>query len=336
MLKALTQKLLAGESLESSEMREAMNTVMQGQCPQEGTIAFLTALRDKGETVEEIAAAATVLREHMVHCTGLPDKLVDTCGTGGDKKRTFNISTAAALVAAGAGVPVAKHGNRSVSSKSGSADVLEALGVNIELPPEQVAACIREVGIGFFFAPRYHPAMKEVAAARKAIGTRTIFNLLGPLSNPASAKHQLIGVFSRGWCQPLAHVLARLSSSRVMVVHGEDGMDEITLTGKTTIATLQGGQVTEFQFDPRDYDFRYCTSDALVGGYAEDNALQIRGLVNGYESPFRQVVLLNAAAALLVGERVMDWEEGIRVAAKSIDQGRAHEVLTRWVELSQS
>ncbi len=335
MLAAINQKLKNRQPLTMEEMGKAMKQIMSGQIPEEEIVIFLKALRDKGETVDEISAAAKVMRQHAVTCSSLQG-VVDTCGTGGDQKGTFNISTAAAFVIAGAGVPVAKHGNRSISSKAGSADILEALGVQIDLPPERVQHCIEKIGIGFFFAPRYHPAMKIVAAARKQIGTRTIFNLLGPLTNPAGARRQLIGVFAQEWCEPLAQVLSRLGSEHVMIVHGEDGMDEITLTGRTFVAELKEGQVTSRWIDPQAFDIQHCAPEDLQGGDAEANAMLLRGLLNGYESPLHQAVLLNAAAALVVAERATDISEGLEIAERSVSQGKAAEKLRELVSETNS
>lgn len=335
MLDAHIKQIQDGTSLTASQMTEAMEAIMTDRVAHDELVTFLTALRNKGETVEEIVAAVRVMRHHATQCEGMPEGLVDTCGTGGDRKGTFNISTAAAFVIAGADVPVAKHGNRSVSSRAGSADVLEALGVAIDLPPEKVRTCIHEAGIGFFFARRYHPAMKHVAAARKEIGTRTIFNLLGPLANPAGAHRQLIGVFAESWCEPLARVLGELGSEHVMVVHGQDGMDEVTLANKTTVAELKDGSITTYEIDPRDYDMALCAPEDLEGGDVEHNAHLMRGLLEGYESPLRDVVMLNAAAALIVAGRAMSLEDGLEIAEKSLNQGHAMERLKKLIEVSQ-
>ncbi len=317
-------------------MESVMEEIMTGEVAQGDLAAFLIALRDKGESIEEISAAARVMRRHAIQCRGIPEGVVDTCGTGGDNKGTFNISTAAAFVVAGAGVPVAKHGNRSVSSKSGSADVLEALGVTIELGPEQVEKCLQEVGIAFFFARRFHPAMKHVAAARQEVGTRTIFNLLGPLTNPAGAKRQLIGVFDEKWCQPLAQVLANLGSEHVMVVHGMDGLDEVSLTTKTIFAEYKEGLVEVGEIDPESLGLTLCKPEDLLGGDAAHNAHLLRGLLEGYESPLRDAVLLNAAAALVVAGRAADIHDGISIASKSLAQGKALSKLRELIEVSRS
>jgi anthranilate phosphoribosyltransferase len=335
MLEALNKKLSDGQSLSVEEMSSSMESIMAGQVPEEDLIEFLQNLRDKGENIEEITAAAKVMRRHALTCLEVPEDLVDTCGTGGDNKGTFNISTAAAFVAAGAGVPIAKHGNRSVSSRSGSADVLEALGVVIDLPPERVVDCIREAGIGFFFARRFHPAMKHVAAARQKIGTRTIFNLLGPLTNPAGATRQIVGVFAQTWCEPLATVLGQLGSKHVMVVHGDDGMDEVTLTGNTHYAECKEGVVTTGQINPEELGLTLCSESDLKGEDAEWNAHLLRGILEGFESPLRQAVLLNAAAALYVAGHAANIHDGLGMAAKSVDQGKALEALKKLIEVSR-
>ncbi len=336
MLQLVISSLQDGKSLDHESMTDAMKQVMGGELEHGEIVSFLTALRDKGESVAEIVAAAKVMRAHSLKCSGVPEGVVDTCGTGGDAKGTFNISTAAAFVVAGAGVPVAKHGNRSVSSKTGSADILEALDVEIDLPPERVVDCINEAGIGFFFARRFHPAMKHVAAARQEIGTRTIFNLLGPLTNPAGAKYQVVGVYDRKWCEPLAEVLGELGAERVMVVHGSDGMDEITLTGKTDYAEYKDGAVQGDVIEPTELGLELCQESDLLGDDSEHNAQFLRGLLEGFESPLRDVVLLNAAAALLVCGRAADLHDGLAIAAKSIDQGNALTALKKLIEVSQS
>lgn len=334
MIKECLQKVNAGQDLTAEEMLFVMEAIMQGTMAHEDMIAFLQGMRDKGETVTEIAAAAQVMRRHVVICPNVPPDVIDTCGTGGDNKGTFNISTAAAFVVAGAGVPVAKHGNRSVSSRSGSADVLEALGVAIDLPPKKVSRCIREVGFGFFFAPRYHPAMRHVAAARREVGTRTIFNLLGPLGNPANAKHQLLGVYAKKWCRSMAQVLVELGSDRVMVVHADDGMDEISLTTRSYAVFYKDGETEEMVIDPREYGLKLCQDGDLQGSDAEGNAHLMRGILEGFESPLRDVVLLNAAAALLTADRAISMEDGLEIAMKSIDQGHALHCLKALVEVS--
>lgn len=334
MIQESIRKLKAGHDLSASEMKAAMETIMEGEVAHEDLVRFLEALRDKSETVVEITAAAEVMRAHVTPCPDIPRHVIDTCGTGGDNKGSFNISTAAALVVAGAGVPVAKHGNRSVSSRCGSADVLERLGVVVDLGPEQVSSCLQETGFGFFFAPRFHPAMKHVAAARKEIGTRTLFNLLGPLSNPAGARRQLLGVYSAKWCVPMAQVLANLGSERAMIVHGDDGMDEITLTTTTNAVSYRDGAFETIVIDPRELGMELCDVEALQGTDAEGNAHLLRAVLEGFESPLRDVVLLNAAAALMTADRASSIEDGLEIAMKSIDQGHALQVLKKVVEIS--
>jgi len=333
-MKDAIKKLQSRQELGAEAMNAVMELIMSGAAEHGDIVSFLVALRDKGETVGEIAAAAEVMRSHATPFPHDMSGLVDTCGTGGDQKGTFNISTAAAFVVAGADVPVAKHGNRSQSSRCGSADVLEALGVAIDLGPERVEHCLRDAGIGFFFAPRYHPATKNVAMARKEIGTRTIFNLLGPLTNPAGARRQLIGVYSADWCEPLAQVLARLGSEHVMVVHGYDGMDEITLTAKTKVAELKDGHVDCYDIAPEDLDLKRCQPEELLGEGIEGNAHQMRAILEGFVSPLRDAVLLNAAAALVVAGRAANFIDGIEVAERSLDQGHAYERLKKLIEVS--
>jgi anthranilate phosphoribosyltransferase len=263
-----------------------------------------------------------------------PDDAVDVVGTGGDASGSFNISTCAAFIVAGAGVPVAKHGNRALSSKSGSADVLGALGIKIDLTPEQIGHCVREAGIGFMFAPAHHPAMKNVGPTRVELGTRTIFNLLGPLSNPASVKRQMVGTFSKQWTEPMAQVLNNLGSERVWVVHGSDGLDEITTSGPTSVAALENGEVRSFEIKPEDVGLKRVTPDALRGGDAETNATTLLGVLKGQPSAYRDVSAFNAAAALVIAGRAKDLSEGMTLAVKSIDSGEAEGRLDRLIAVS--
>ncbi len=315
-------------------MIAAMKEIMSGKVSEEEIVSFLTLLRDKGETLPEILGAARVMREFAVRVTVNQENLVDTCGTGGDGLGTANISTAAAFVVAGAGVRVAKHGNRAVSSQAGSADVLEKLGVKIELEPVQVRKCLAEAGIGFFFAPRFHPAMKNVAAARKKIGTRTIFNLLGPLTNPANPLSQVIGVYDPKKIPLMAAVLKELGSRHVLIVRGEDGLDEITLTAKTRVMELKGGAIREWEIDPRSLGLDLCRPEDLRGRDADYNAMILKGLLEGYESPLRSVVLLNAAAAFYVAGRAKDLGEGLTIGEHSLDQGRSYQALKDLIRIS--
>jgi anthranilate phosphoribosyltransferase len=265
-----------------------------------------------------------------------PPDAIDVVGTGGDASGSFNISTCAAFIVAGCGVPVAKHGNRALSSKSGAADVLQALGVKIDLNPEQVGACIREAGIGFMFAPAHHPAMKNVGPTRVELGTRTIFNLLGPLSNPASVKRQMIGAFSKHWIEPMAQVLKNLGSECVWVVHGSDGLDEITTSGPTSVAALENGKIRTFEITPEDAGVKRVKPDALRGGTAEDNAKSMLDVLKGKTGAFRDVSLINAAAALIVAGKAKDLKDGAALAAKSIDNGEAAGRLGRLIKVSNA
>lgn len=334
MIQDVFDKLRHGRSLSESEMVDAMKSVMTGGEKEDDIVTFLTLLRDKGEIMAELKGAVRVLRECMVSVSVNPENMVDVCGTGGDARGTFNISTAAGFIVAGAGIRVAKHGNRAVSSQAGSADVLEKLGVRIEIEPVQVRKCLVEAGFGFFFAPRFHPAMKKVSEARKRVGTRTLFNLLGPMVNPANPLTQVIGVYDRKKMPLMAQVLRDLGSTRVLFVHGEDGLDEITLTGKTYFVALAGGKIAEGEIDPEALGLELCTLDDLKGRDASYNALMMKGLLEGFESPLRTASMLNAAAALMVSGRAGSLEEGLTIAEHSLDQGRAYEVLKDVVRIS--
>jgi anthranilate phosphoribosyltransferase len=294
---------------------------------------LLMALRVRGETVEEITGAVSAMRGKMLRVTA-PVEAVDIVGTGGDGSGSVNVSTCAAFIVAGSGVPVAKHGNRALSSRSGAADVLASLGVKIDLKPEDVGRCVREAGIGFMFAPAHHPAMKNVGPTRVELATRTIFNLLGPLSNPAGVKRQMVGVFSRQWVQPLAQVLRNLGSESVWVVHGSDGLDEITLTAPTFVAALENGEIRTFEVTPEEAGLERCTSDGLKGGDADANAVALQSVLDGMPSPYRDVALLNAAAALVVAGRAKTLKEGVEIGRKSLDSGAAATRLTHLVAVS--
>jgi anthranilate phosphoribosyltransferase len=291
------------------------------------------AMRLRGETIEELAGAARAMRARALPVRA-PEGAIDTCGTGGDAKGTHNISTTVAFVVAGAGVPVAKHGNRSISSRSGSADVLTALGVNIECGPETIARCMEECGLGFMFAPAHHPAMRHVAHVRKELGTRTIFNLLGPLANPASTKYQVVGVFAEEWVEPVANVLGLLGVERAWVVHGADGLDELTTTGISHVAALDAGKVMTFKVSPKNAGLPEAKPEDLTGGDAAENAAHLRAVLQGNQGPLRNIVLLNAAAALLVAGKAKSLREGVALAAGSIDSGKAKAVLDALVKLS--
>ena len=285
--------------------------------------------------MDEITGAARALRARAVTVRA-PEGAIDTCGTGGDAKGTHNISTCAAFVVAGAGIPVAKHGNRSISSRSGSADVLAALGVDIDCGPEAIAHCIEASGIGFMFAPSHHASMRHVAKVRGELGTRTIFNLLGPLANPAGTKYQVVGVFGEEWVEPMAQVLGRLGAKRAWVVHGSDGLDELTTTGISHVAALDGGKISTFKISPKNAGLPDAKPEDLSGGDATENAAHIRAVLGGQQGAFRNVVLLNAAAALLVAGKAKTLREGVALAAQSIDSGKARAVLEALVKLSHA
>lgn len=329
------------------EAAAAMEAIMSGAATNAQIAAFLTALRMKGETVEELIGFAQVMRQKAVrvrtHGHGMAaltgtdrEMLIDTAGTGGDASGSFNVSTATAFVVAGAGLRVAKHGNRSVSSLCGSADVVETLGINLELTPTQVGRCVDEVGIGFLYAPLLHTAMKHVMAARREMGIRTVFNMLGPLTNPAGANAQVIGVYAAALTEPLARVLAELGTHRAFVVHGADGLDEISNTGENRIAEVREGLVRTFALSPQDFGLPRAAIADLQGGDREQNAQIIRAILDGEPGPRRDIVLMNATAALVVGGKARDLKEGVQVAARAIDSGAARERLERLVALSQA
>lgn len=324
MNKEILNKIVTGESLNEEEAYETMNEIMQGITTPAQIASFLTALRVKGETVEEITGCARAMRENAVSLKETYPLAVDTCGTGGDTKGTFNISTVAAFVVAGTGIMVAKHGNRGVSSKSGSADVLEALGININLTPSQVEECLQKLGIAFFFAPVFHPAMKHAIGPRREIGFRTIFNLLGPLTNPAGAKRQILGVYDPDITELIAGVLKRLGAQNAMVVCGEGGIDEISITGFTKITQIKNNrEITTYYIKPEDLGLcRYELKD-IKGGDAKVNAEITLNILKGKDGPQRLIVIINAAAALIVGGIAKDMRDGIKIAAETIDSGAA-------------
>jgi anthranilate phosphoribosyltransferase len=335
-----------GESLSRDEARGVMSEVLAGKCTDAQIAALLVALHMKGETVEEIVGFAEAIRQaatplkvagnSTIDVSGTErDALVDTCGTGGDASGTFNISTATALVAAGAGVRVAKHGNRSVTSKCGSADVMEALGVNISLPASQIAACLQEVGIAFLFAPAMHSAMKYVQPARRELRLRTVFNLLGPLTNPANASAQVVGVYSDDLVEKLAEALSMLGLRRAIVVHGCDGLDEITISGTTRVAEVRDGQVRTYEVTPEEFGLKRAPIESISGGDAAENARIIQEVLAGKKSPCRDVVLLNAAATLVAAGRANLLSEAMPMAAKSIDSGAARSKLESLVAFTQ-
>lgn len=336
MIRESIAKLVERKALASEEAEAVMAEIMRGEATPSQISAFLVALRMKGETVEEIAGCAKVMRAHAIKVVTKQKKVVDTCGTGGDGSGTFNISTVVAFVLAGAGVAVAKHGNRSVSSQCGSADVLEVLGVKIELDPEGIARCLNEIGIGFLFAPRLHPAMKHAALPRREVGIRTIFNLLGPLTNPASASIQLLGIYDPKLTETIARVLNLLGTHRALVVHGADGLDELSTTGMNKVTQLHEGEISTYYLDPCQLGLPLARLSELRGGSSKENAQIMRALLQGERGAKREVVLLNAAAGLLAAEEVADFEEGLNLAAEAIDSGRALHKLEQLVELSQS
>jgi anthranilate phosphoribosyltransferase len=333
--KGLIAKVAAGTPLSRDEAARAFDRMMSGEATPSQMGGLLMALRVRGETVDELTGAVSTMRAKMQKVAAPPDA-IDVVGTGGDASGSFNISTCAALIVAGAGVPVAKHGNRALSSRSGAADVLGALGVKIELRPDEITRCIYEAGIGFMFAPAHHPATKNVAPTRVELGTRTIFNLLGPLSNPAGVKRQMIGVFSRQWIEPIAQVLRNLGSECVWVAHGSDGLDEITTTGPTYIAALENGNVRTFEINPEDIGVSRAKSEALRGGDAETNAAALMDVLKGTKGPFRDIAILNAAAALIVAGRAKDLKEGAALATKSLDSGEAEGRLDRLIAVSNA
>ena len=333
--KALIGKVATGATLTRDEAARAFDFMMSGAATPSQMGALLMALRVRGETIDEITGAVSTMRAKMLRVDA-PPNAVDVVGTGGDASGTYNISTLASLIVAGAGVPVAKHGNRALSSKSGAADVLMALGVKIDLTPEQVSRCIKDAGIGFMFAPAHHPAMKNVGATRVELGTRTIFNLLGPLSNPAGVKRQMVGVFSKQWLEPLAETLKNLGSEAAWIVHGSDGLDEITMCGRTSVAALENGKVRTFDIAPEDVGLSPCKPDQLRGGDATANAAALLHVLDGEKGPHRDVAVMNAGAALVVAGKAKDLKQGVAVAQQSLDSGEAGKRLERLVAVSNA
>ena len=335
MIREAIEELVAGRSLSMDQASAVMDEIMEGQATQAQLAGFLTALRLKGETPEEIAGMATVMREKALRVE-VEGAVVDTCGTGGDGSGTFNISTAAAFVAAGAGLKVAKHGNRAASGTCGSADVLEALGVKIELGPEAVKQCIDEVGIGFMYAPTFHPAMKYAAPVRRELGIRTVFNILGPLTNPAVARRQLLGVADPSLGEKMARVLQLMGSEHSLVVHGHDGLDELTLGDETSVWELRDGGITSYTVNPGDLGLPRVPLQALQGGTPQENAFLLRRILAAEKGPHRYIVLLNSAAVLVVGGKAKDLKEGLDLAREVIDGSDALLKLEGLVELSQA
>jgi len=331
-LKAVTEN----RNLTMDEMSSVMHSMMTGEATPAQIGGFLIGLRMKGETVEEIAAAAQIMRSLVTPVPVDSQHLVDIVGTGGDGTNTFNISTTSALVVAAAGGKVAKHGNRSVSSRSGSADVLEALGVKIDLTPEQVADCVNKISIGFMFAPLHHKAMKHAIAPRREMGVRTLFNLLGPLTNPAGAPNQLLGVFSKAWVEPIAQALKRLGSTHVLVVHSEDGLDEISIAAGTSVAELRNGTITSYGVTPEDFGFNRAPLSQIQVHSVEESVAMVRGVLDNQASPARDVVALNAGAAIYAAGLTDKLADGVSRAQSVLNSGAARDKLGEWVELSQS
>ncbi len=333
LLKSLIAKVADGQTLSKDEAQTAFHILMSGEATPVQIAGFLMALRVRGETVDEITGAVTVMREKMIRVEA-PADAIDIVGTGGDSSGSFNISTCAAFVAAGAGLKVAKHGNRGLSSRSGSADVLLALGVKLDLPPEKISACIADVGLGFMFAPQFHTAMKHVGPTRVELGTRTLFNLVGPLSNPAGVKRQVTGVFSRVWVEPLAHVLKNLGSEASLICHGEGTIDEIVPTGTTWVAELKHGEVRSYEITPESVGMRRSTMAELIGGDAAENALALKDVLHGKPSAFADAAAMTAGAALMVAGKARDLKSGVVIARDAIVSGAAKRVLASLIEVS--
>lgn len=335
MIKESINILIGGMDLSESEMALVMNEIMEGKATDAQIGAFLTALRCKGESVSEITGAARVMREKATRITA-PEGTLDTCGTGGDMAGTFNISTMTAILVSACGVPVAKHGNRSVSSKSGSADVLEALGIKIDLEAPKVEKCLSEIGFGFLFAPLFHPAMKFAIGPRRELGVRTIFNILGPITNPAGAKRQVLGVFSDKLTEPLCRVLGNLGAEDAMVVHGQDGLDEITITDGTRVSRLRDGTIENLIVSPEDFGMKRGSLAQIAGGNADENAAIVGKVFGGEKGAKRDVLLMNASAALLVAGKTDNLQEGASIAAEAVDSGAASAKLQDIIKITNS
>ncbi len=331
MIREAISLLISGKSLSMEQSANVMDEIMNNEATPAQFGAFVTALRCKGETVEEIAGLVQTMRARSVKVAA-SDTIVDTCGTGGDNAATFNISTAAAFVVAGTGLKVAKHGNRAMSSRCGSADVLEALGVKIDITDKEVQQCIAETGIAFIFAQSFHPAMKYAAAPRREIGIRTVFNIIGPLTNPAGAKHQVIGVPDVALTEKLAQVLRIMGSRHALIVHGKDGLDELTITDSTHICELKDGTIKSYDIVPEDAGLAKASPETLKGGNAQENAELLRAILSGKQGPQRDIVLLNAAAALIAGDKAQTFKQGVQMAAQAIDSGKALEKLNQLIE----
>jgi len=336
MMRKYIDKLHSKENLTQDEIKFVMNSIMSGDAIKEEIASFLLALREKGPSVDEITGAARIMRKYVVGIKTSHRDVLDTCGTGGDKTNTFNISTVTALVVAGAGVPVAKHGNRSVSSKCGSADILEGLGVNLNVNEDRLKECLDQVGIAFLFAQKLHPAMKNVAPIRIELGVETIFNILGPLTNPANATHQMIGVYSRELVEPMAQVLKNLGIKKGLVVHGSDGLDEITTTGITFISEYNGEEVITYDIDPGELGMKLAKPADLKGGDLEENIKIVTSILNGEKGPKRDIVLINSAYALYISDKIRNIEEGMEMAKDSIDSGKAKQKLNALKEFTHA
>ncbi|MBL4785038.1 MAG: anthranilate phosphoribosyltransferase [Cohaesibacteraceae bacterium] len=332
-LKSLLEYVAEGNSLSEDQAREAFSIIMSGEATPSQIGGFLMALRVRGETVEEITGAVAIMREKMATVSA-PGNAIDIVGTGGDGAKTYNISTASAIVVAGAGVPVAKHGNRALSSKTGTADCLSVLGVNLDQPFEGITRCIEEAGIGFMFAPNHHAAMKHVGPSRVELGTRTIFNLLGPLSNPAKVKYHLIGVFAPEWIRPMVETLRNHGSKTAWVVHGAGGMDELSTLGPSVVAELKDGKIRQFEVTPEEVGLERTTIENLRGGEARENATALRAILDGEHNAYRDIVLLNSAASLLVAGAAPTLADGVSIAADSINSGNAARALSKLVDVS--
>lgn len=333
--KPFLAKVATGASLTSSEARDAFDTILSGEVTPAQAAGFLMALRVRGETTDEIAGAVSALRSRAVTVSA-PADAIDIVGTGGDNSGSYNVSTLASIIVASCGVPVAKHGNRAASSKSGTADVLAALGVKVGIDPQAVERCIREAGIGFMFAPAHHASMRHVAPVRTELGTRTIFNLIGPLSNPAGVKRQLLGAFAESWLRPMIEVLRSLGSERVWAVHGSDGLDEITTTGPTHVVALEGGSVRSFTISPQDVGLAIAKLDDLRGGSADVNAAALDAVLDGARNAYRDIAVFNAAASLVVAEAAASLQDGVARAQAQLDSGAAKGTLARLVQASNA
>jgi anthranilate phosphoribosyltransferase len=334
-MKPVIAKLALGQALSRAEAEAAFDRLLSGESTAAQTAAFLMALRVRGETVDEISGAVAAMRAKML-TVDAPGDAVDIVGTGGDNSGTWNVSTLAAIVTAAAGVPVAKHGNRALSSKSGAADVLTALGVKVGLEPDGVTRCIRGAGVGFMFAPTHHASMRHVGPVRVELGTRTIFNLLGPLSNPAAVKRQLVGAYSAEWLEPMADALRTLGSERVWLVHGSDGLDEITTTGPTEVVELKDGTLSRFTITPEEAGLSRATPEALKGGDAAHNAHALRAVLDGEKNAYRDIALINAGAALVIADKAATLKDGVALAAHAIDSGKAKATLDTLIAASNA